>query len=424
MNHTTLLQNVRLFDPKSDLHNQLVEILIKDGVIEAIGEGLSMAASELVDGDGAYVSLGWFDAFGYCPDPGEPWKESLISYSEAAQQGGFTHVAALCGSSPKSDNESVIAQVKQVGSLQRAALMPWGLASVQGEGKEMTEVYEMHESGAVAFTDGIHSSSSLGLRTKLMQYCASLGLRYAHFPFQKTLAPDGKMHEGLANASLGFKGIPAVSEVVELMSDIALAKHLNVSLTVLGVSAAESVEIIRKAKLEGVDIVAAVPVMNLLFTDESLSDFDENLKVLPPLRSEADRKALLLGLLDGTLTAVVSNHHPEDIESKKVEFDYAAWGAATLGMTFGMMCKAFEHERPENWVPLLYSGSRVFMGMEVSGLSVGMPADLTLFQLEGEQEVNGQKWASRAYNVPRIEGVLKGKVKGTIRKGCYMENHG
>jgi dihydroorotase len=424
MNHTTLLQNVRLFDPRSDLHNQLVEILIKDGIIEAMGEGLGMAASELIDGEGAYVSLGWMDSYGFCPDPGEPWKESLISYAEAAQLGGFTHVAALCGTSPKSDNESVIAQVKQVGELQKAHLMPWGLASVQGEGKEMAEVYEMHTAGAVAFTDGIHSSPSLGLRTKLMQYCASLGLKYAHFPFQKTLAPDGKMHEGQVNATLGFKGIPVVSETVELLADIELAKHLGCGICVLGVSSAESVQIIRDAKAAGVSVVAAVPVLNLLLTDESLVQFDENLKVLPPLRSELDRAALLKGLLDGTLTAVVSNHHPEDIESKKVEFDYAAWGAATLQSVFSVMCKAFENERPEHWVPLLYRGSRAFLGMEANTLTVGGSADLTLFHLDGGEEGIAQKQASKAYNVPKLSVRLKGKVTGTIRKGCYMKNHG
>jgi len=137
MNHTTLLQNVRLFDPHSDLHNQRVEILIKDGKIEAMGEGLGMAATELVDGEDAYVSVGWLDAFGHCPDPGEPWKESLTSYAAAAQQGGYTQAVALCGTSPKSDNESVIAQVKQVGTALRAELLPWGLGSVQGDGKEM-----------------------------------------------------------------------------------------------------------------------------------------------------------------------------------------------------------------------------------------------------------------------------------------------
>lgn len=424
MNHTTLLQNVRLFDPHSDLHNQRVEILIKDGKIEAMGEGLGMAAAELVDGEDAYVSVGWLDAFGFCPDPGEPWKESLTSYAAAAQQGGFTQAVALCGTSPKSDNESVIAQVKQVGSALRAELLPWGLGSVQGDGKEMAEVYEMHLAGAVAFTDGIHGSPSLGLRSKLMQYCQSLGLTYAHFPFQKALAPDGKMHEGMINATLGFKGIPAVSETVELLGDIELAKHLNCGLTILGLSTAESVEIIRKAKSEGLKITAAVPVMNLLFTDAALSDFDENLKVLPPLRSEADRKALLLGLLDGTLSAVVSNHQPEDIEAKKVEFDYAAWGAATLGSTFNMMCKAFENERPENWVPLLYSGSRSFLGMASERIEAGASADLTLFYLDGLYAQGAEKPQSRAYNVPRVDIPLKGRVFATMRKGCLMKNHG
>jgi dihydroorotase len=288
----------------------------------------------------------------------------------------------------------------------------------------MAEVYEMHLAGAVAFTDGIHGSPSLGLRSKLMQYCQSLGLTYAHFPFQKTLAPDGKMHEGMINATLGFKGIPAVSETVELLGDIELAKHLNCGLTILGVSAAESVEIIRQAKADGVKIVASVPVMNLLYTDGALSDFDENLKVLPPLRSEADRRALLLGLLDGTLTAVISNHHPEDIESKKVEFDYAAWGAATLGSTFKMMCKAFENERPENWVPLLYGGSRSFLGMPSERIEVGASADLTLFYLDGSIALGDEKQQTRAYNVPRVDIPLKGSVFATIRKGCLMKNHG
>lgn len=422
MNHTTLLQNVRLFDLNSDYHNQLVEILIKDGQIKAIGEGLGMAASELIDGHGAYVSLGWMDAFGVCPDPGEPWKESLISYSQAAQQGGFTQVAALCGQNPKSDNESVIAQVKQVGSQLSAEILPWGLASVQGDGKEMAEVYEMHVAGAVAFTDGMHSSASVGLRSKLMQYCKSLGLQYTHFPYQKALAADGKMHEGLVNASLGFKGMPAVSETVELLSDIEMAKHLGCGLSVLGVSSAESVEIIRKAKSDGVAIVASVPVLNLLLTDEALTGFDENLKVIPPLRGERDRQALLEGLLDGTLTAVVSNHHPEDIESKKVEFDYAAWGAATLSMTFPILCKAFEQVSPDRWVPLMYAGSRTFMGVETKGIAVGVSADLTLFELDGTYVASAEKQFSRAYNIPCADMPLKGRVLGTLRKGCYMKN--
>lgn len=124
MTHTTLLQNVTLFSPDHPLHNRNVEILIQDGVISALGEGLGLAASELLDGEGAFVSLGWMDPFGVCPDPGEPWKETLQSYSDAAQKGGFTHVAALCGSNPKPENESVIAQVKGLGKSLPAEILP------------------------------------------------------------------------------------------------------------------------------------------------------------------------------------------------------------------------------------------------------------------------------------------------------------
>jgi len=423
MSHTALLQNVTLFSPGHPLHNRSVEIVIKDGVISALGEGLGLAASELIDGQGAYVSMGWMDPFGVCPDPGEPWKETLLSYSEAAQKGGFTQVAALCGSNPKPDNESVIAQVNGIGKGLPAEILPLGYSSVGGEGKEMAEMYEMHLSGALAFTDGITGSASLGLRTKLMQYAHSLGLNYIHFPFQKALAPDGKIHEGLVNASLGFKGIPSVSETVELLADIELAKYLKSPLRVMGVSSAESVDVIRRAKADGVEIYAAVPVLNLMYTDEVMLDFDENLKVLPPLRAESDRKALLLGLLDGTLTAVMSNHHPEDIENKKLEFDYAAWGAATLMQTFSLMCEAFQYERPELWVPLLFQGNRQFMGVAVDAMGEGSEANLTLFTLDGEYCLMDERNPSKAYNVPRKADVLKGRVLGTIRKGCYMKNH-
>lgn len=423
MTHTTLLQNVTLFSPDHPLHNRNVEILIQDGVISALGEGLGLAASELLDGEGAFVSLGWMDPFGVCPDPGEPWKETLQSYSDAAQKGGFTHVAALCGSNPKPDNESVIAQVKGLGKSLPAEILPLGFSSVGGEGNEMAEMYEMHLSGALAFTDGITASASLGLRIKLMQYAHSLGLNYIHFPYQKALAPDGKVHEGLVNASLGFKGIPSVSETVELLADIELAKYLKAPLRVMGISSADSVEIVRKAKAEGVEIFAAVPVLNLLYTDEAMTDFDENLKVLPPLRAESDRKSLILGLLDGTLTAVMSNHHPEDIENKKLEFDYAAWGASTLMQTFSLMCKVFQYERPELWIPLLFQGNRQFMGVAVELMGEGIEANLTLFTLEGDYCLMNERNPSKAYNVPRKEDVLKGRVLGTIRKGCFMKNH-
>ena len=423
MNYTTLLQNVKLFDPSHELHDQTVEILVKNGTIEAVGAGLGMAAAELIDCGGAYVSVGWVDAFGVCPDPGEPWKESLQSYTDAAQMGGFTQVAALCGTSPKPDNESVIAQVKLVGALLKAEILPLGHSSVASDAKEMAEVYEMHQAGAVAFTDGIQHSASLGLRTKLMQYCDSLGLRYLHFPYQKQLAPDGKIHEGLVNATLGFKGIPSVSETVELLADIELAKYLDCSLHVLCVSSADSVSLIRAAKQDGVQIYASVPVLNLLYTDEALKGFDENYKVLPPLRSEADRRALVEGLLDGTLDAVVSNHHPEDIESKKVEFDYAAWGAATITEVFPMMCKAFESQSPEDWLPLLYAGSRNFLGINVPKIAVGEAAAMTFFHLEGEYRTENNKKMTRAYNVTAAGELLRGKVVATMRKGCYMKNN-
>lgn len=422
MSHSILIKNAKLFAPGNSLHQEVVDIFTTDGKIVDLGVGLMVAANELLDMNGYWVSAGWMDAFGTCPDPGEPWKESIASYAAAAQKGGFTDVFALCGSSPKADNESVIAQVFQAGKNQRATLKPWGLASVGGEGKEMAELMEMKNSGAVAFTDGMHASSSANLRQKLMQYCQSLGLVYTQFPLNKSLSSEGKVHEGVTNLHMGLKGVSSIAETMELAVDIHLATYNRTALNVLAVSCADSVNMVKAAKSNGMNIKAAVPVLNLFAIDEDVVEFDENLKVMPVLRSVEDRAALRAAVLSGDIEAVISNHTPEDIENKKVEFDYSAWGAATISWVFPMMLESFGEDTMDQWLQTLIVGNAQFVGVKPHEIAKGNDATFTFFSTKEKTVVSkGGKNGSKAWNVPFEGRELLGKVKGTMIHSCYME---
>jgi len=422
MSHSVLIKNARLFAPGNEFHRCEVDLLIVGGKLAEIGPNLMSVGNELLDMTGYWISAGWVDPYGVCPEPGEPWKETVESYAKAAQLGGYTDVYALAGSSPKPDNESVIAQVKQLGSNQRATLHPLGLATVNGDGKEMSEVAEMAAAGAAAFCDGMHSSPAAGLRQKLMQYCHSLGLVYLHYPLNKSLGSEGKVHEGVANLHMGLKGISSIAETTELSVDLHLAQYNRVSLNVLGVSAGESVRMIAGAKQAGLSVKAAVPVLNLFATDEDVEGFNENLKVLPPLRSSIDKKALQQGVLDGSIDAIISNHHPEDIENKKVEFDYSAWGAATISYTFPMLLEAFGESSMDQWLIGLTERNALFLGVRPNAIAVGNDATFTFFStVETTTITANNKIGSLAWNIPFQGKKLMGRVKGTMIHSCYME---
>jgi dihydroorotase len=421
MSHSVFIKNARLFAPGHELHRREVDLLVVDGKLHEIGENLMSSGNEYLDMSGYWVSAGWVDPYGVCPEPGEPWKETIVSYTRAAQIGGFTDVYALAGSSPKPDNESVIAQVRHQGRNQRATLHPIGLASVKGEGKEMAEVAEMAAVGATAFCDGMQASSSAGLRQKLMQYCNSLGLIYMNYPLNRSLSTEGKIHEGIVNLHLGLKGISTIAETIELSVDLHLAQYNQTQLRSLGLSAAESVQMIKGAKEAGLAVKGAVAVLNLYAVDEDIAEFDENLKVLPPLRSDKDRSALRQAVLDGVIDAVFSNHHPEDIESKKVEFDYSAWGAATLSYTFPMLLEVFGEATMDIWLLLLTKKNAEFIGAQPHEIAVGSDAIFTFFSTKETTEITAGKHGSIAWNVPFMGRILPGRIKGTMIHSCYME---
>lgn len=417
-----LIKSVKIVDVNSTWNHQVVDIHIENGLFKNIDRSITAPNAEIFQAEGLSASLGWIDVFANCPDPGELWKESLQSLAKAAQIGGFTSVAALCGTEPLPENASLIAQTLVQSKDLTVNILPLGLSSEKREGKEMAEVYEMHQAGAIGQTDGVIASASTSLRSKLMQYCASLDIPYLHFPFEGKLVTGGSVNEGFVNVNLGLKGLPVASETIALLADLEMAKWLNTPVRILGISSKESVEIVRQAKADGMNIRVAVPMMNLVYTENAVGDFDENYKVLPPLRTEADRIALVNAVLDGTIDCIMSNHLPSDIESKNVEFDYAHFGAATLPAFFPMLLEAFGEQHLDKAIQALTVGACNFYNLKNQGLVAGAEANLTLFDANSQLELTNQNKGSKAYNVLGINQSKKGKVVATVCKGNLNRN--
>lgn len=421
MTNNLLIKSAKVIDAQSKWNNQVVDVLIENGKIADIASEVKSDNIETYDASGNYISLGWFDAFANCPDPGANWKEDLNSLSHAARIGGFTSVAALCGSNPLPENATVISQIKHASNQCDVHIYPLGLSSEHQLGKEMAEVFEMFKAGSIGQTDGIVSSASVSLRSKLMQYCASLNIPYLHFPFESKLVTGGVVNEGIVNVNLGLKGLPVASETMAILSDLVMAEWLNVPLRIIGISSAASVEIIRKAKADGFEVYAAVPIMNLAYNENAVGEFDENFKVYPPLRTEEDRLALIQGVLDGTIDAIMSNHCPDDIESKNVEFEYATFGAATLPSFFNMMLDTFGSDY-NKVVNTLVNGANKIYNMPQRCFEVGEIADLTIFSTEANQTITKQNQGTKAYNVLGLNKTTKGKVTAVISKGLLHNN--
>jgi dihydroorotase len=232
-------------------------------------------------------------------------------------------------------------------------------------------------------------------------------------PFNHHLVDSAMVHEGVVSVDLGMKGIPTASETSALLADIELAKWLKVPLRILGISSKESLEIVKKAKSDGVDIKCSVPIMNLLHDEHDLIDFDERFKVIPPLRSKADKEALKYGVLDGSIDAISTNHTPEDIESQKREFEYADFGADTLSGFGGMLLEVFGEINLPKAMQVLSSGNREFLSLSSVEVVEGAKADLTIYN--PKQVENPAESGSKAFNRVQISATVTGGVVATIR---------
>ncbi len=408
MKTSWLIKNATILDRNSTFNGQSVDLHIHQGMIVDVGPNLNPSSRvKIIDEPDVYVTPGWFDLRSSAPDPGNELRESIAALQESARIGGYTSVLYMA-TGVSADCVSVLRYILSASSSSGVKLFPAAAYSEGRKGKQMTEMYDLQREGAVAFSDFNHLASS-ELLSRVMEYGRDLNAPIFLFPMEEFAG--GQIHEGLTSVATGLKGIPHWIETVAVQRIISLSKYYDTPVHLELISCAESVELVRAAKKSGVKISCGVSPMHLYFTDASLNTFDSNLKVLPPLRSHEDSKALLKGLRDGTIDVVVSDHSPVDVEQKLCEFDLAEWGAIQLQHSFLTALNACSKSLPiVDFCEKFSCDPYRIIGIKAPVIEKNTPALISCFSTSGETVISKDQIASVARNTPLIGTSLKGRV--------------
>jgi dihydroorotase len=412
---TLVLQQLRLCLPGHPLHGKPLSLLIENGKIAQISTEPLPEKGKTVQGKDWWVSLGWADMQAVLCEPGYEHKETLRSMALAAASGGFTDVAVLPNTKPVIQTKESVEFVRNRSQYLPTRFHVMAALSKDNEGQEMTEILDLHYAGAVAFTDGLKPLNRSSLISRSLQYISQFGGLLVNLPDDRDLSAHGQMHEGEISTLLGLKGIPTLAEELAIQRDLALLPFSGGRLHFSAISAAESVQRIRKAKQKGLAVTCGVTVANLFFTDQDLLGFDTNLKISPPLRTETDRFALWEGLRDGTIDVIITDHHPQDIESKELEFDLADVGMIGFETAFAALCTQKPADFPlDLLIEKMTVSPRKILGLSIPALEIGEKACLTVFDPIQEWEFGLSNIKSASRNPPFIGKALKGKAILTI----------
>jgi dihydroorotase len=414
-----LLRQVKIIDPSSPFHQQTTDILIEKEIIKEVGK-IDNSTARQINITGLHVSTGWLDVFSNFCDPGFEFKETLETGSNAAAAGGYTDVMILPNTSPVVHNKAGIEYIVQRGKDFAVNIHPVAAITKNLEGKELAEMYDMHQSGAVAFSDGTCPIQSSGLLLKALQYLKAINKAVIQVPDDRSVNPSGLINEGIISTQLGLPGKPAVAEELMIARDIELVKYTNSKIHFTGVSTKKSVDLVRQAKKEGLSVTCSVTPYHLCFTDEDLVQYDTNLKVNPPLRTKEDQQALKQALIDGTIDCIATHHLPQDIDHKIVEFEYAHFGMVGLETSFAVIRTCFPELGLEKTIELLSNKPRSIFDLQMNSINKNSAACLTLFLPDEKWMVN--QLHSKSKNSPFIGKKLTGKPVGIINKDKVFLN--
>ncbi len=415
-----LIKQATIISSSSPFNGQTKDILITNGTITAIGDAISEKADQQIEQPGLCISIGWMDVFSNFADPGFEYKETLETGAKAAAAGGFTDVMVIPNTNPVVHSKSQVEYIIQKSKSLAVNIYPIGAVTKNAEGKDLAEMYDMHQSGAVGFGDGVNSIQSSGIMLKALQYVKSFNGTVIQIPDDKSIGTNGLMNEGIISTRLGLPGKPTIAEELLVARDIKLARYADSKLHFTGVSSAKSLEYIKRAKDGGLHVSCSVTPYHLFFTDTDIQQYDTNLKVTPPLRTATDREALLKAVADGTVDCIASHHFPQNWDSKTCEFEYAREGMIGLESLFGVVRELVISNLEfglENLVNLLSINPRKIFGIEIPEIKEGAPACITLFNTDEEYIFDEKMIRSKSKNSPFIGKKLKGKVIGIINKG-------
>jgi len=417
---TILIKQAKIFSSSSPLHGQIKDILITDGKISKIADAVSEKADEIIEQAGLCVSVGWMDIFADFADPGFENRENIETGAKAAAAGGFTDVMLIPNSAPVVDNKSqveyVIQKAKQVG----INIHPIGAVSKSAAGKELSEMYDMRQSGAIAFGDGINAIQNSGLVLKALQYVKSFDGTVIQLPDDTSIGTNGLMNEGIISTQMGLPGKPTMAEELMVARDLKLARYADSKIHFTGVSSPKSLEYIKRSKETGIKVTCSISPYQIFFCDEDLQEYDTNLKLNPPVRSRADMLAVKQALLDGTIDCIASHHLPQHWDNKACEFEYAKHGMISLETMFAVLMSS--GLSAEDFVQMQTVHARNIFGLPVPEIKETETAVLTLFNPDTEFVFEEEMIISKSKNSPFVGQNLKGKVIGIINKSSVQLN--
>ncbi len=408
--------------------SETMDIRITEGKISEIGTGLSSKDQEEIhQAQGAYLSGGWMDIHVHFREPGFEHKETIKTGCEAAAFGGFTEVACMPNTNPPIHTRDVVEFIKKEAESLPVEVHPIGCVSKEREGDSIAEMGDMKEGGAVAFSDDGDPVSNSQLMRVALEYSSMLDMPIINHEEDLKLSRPGHMHEGKVSARLGLDGTPGIAEEVMIARDILLAKFTGGHIHVAHISTAKAVDMVRKAKEDGVNITTEVCPHHFDLTDEEIEkrDFDTNVKMHPPLRTQEDVEAMIEGLADGTIDAICTDHAPHAIEEKEVEFIYAPNGIIGLETAWSVSVRQLLDAGVLNLEDLLkkfVQNPRRILNLDVPKIEKGAIANLTLFNVDEKWTYAKDKVRSKSNNSPYLGDQMKGRAEAIYNKSQFVIN--
>ena len=411
-----ILKSAKVINAESKYNGTQQDILISEGKIVKIAKSISDKNARIIDVKDLHVSNGWFDSSVSFGEPGFEERETIENGGIVASKSGFTDVVLNSNTNPVIDSQAGISFVKSKNS--SCNIHPLGALTISSESKEMAELFDMKNAGAVGFCDYKKPIINSNLLKISLQYSQAFNSLIMSFPLDKSIAKNGIINEGEISVNYGIKGIPNFSEEIQINRDLHILEYTGGNLHIPTISTKKSLDLIKKAKEKGLNVTCSVAIHNLTFNEAKLKDFDTRFKVLPPLRTEKDRLALVKGVKDGVIDLVTSDHCPIDIENKKTDIDNAEYGTIGLESFFGSLLNLFTLEET---IKILTRGRKLF-NIENFDFKEGSEARLSLFKISKEFEFSKSHIKSKSKNSAFLGTKMKGYPLGIVNSNNIIIN--
>jgi dihydroorotase len=419
-----LITNARVIDPSQELDATL-DILIEDGCIRRVDKRIKAGDVETIDATGLIATPGFIDLHTHLREPGQEHKETIVTGTRAAVAGGYTAVCAMANTIPPNDERAVTEMVRAEAARNGLCrVYPIGAVSKGLRGEEMAELADLRAAGCVAVSDDGKPVWNAQLMRRALEYCSMLGMPVIAHEEDANLNEGGVMHEGFYSTLLGMRGIPAASEETLVARDVILARLTNAHVHVAHLSTAGAIDIVRRARAEGVRVTCEVTPHHLALGDEAVQSFSTNLKMNPPLRAEEHRRALLEGIADGTVDAIATDHAPHHFDEKNVEFELAPFGVIGLETAFSVCYDRLVRTKVislSRLLELFSAGPARIFNLPGGTLRAGSLGDVTLIDLNALYAVT-REFASRAANSPFVGETYKGRPVVTVVGGVVKHD--